>query len=309
MQRIVLAYSGSAAADAAVRWLAEQHGAEVVALTLDVGQGGGLEEVRDRALAAGAIRAHVLDVREEFIAEYLLRALRAGVLYDRGASNATAVGRPLIAKRLVEIARIEQTTTVAHACGEGDSRIATAIQTLAPAMSVVAPPTLAAIDTPRRPRRIPAECPDEPAFVTIAVHRGKPSAINGIAMPSVDLIASLDIIAGAHGVGHLDRLETPGAAVLHSAHVNLGKVVLSADVLRFAESVAREYRDVIESGAWFAPLRRALDASIDAMQEPLSGVVRLKLFKGACDIVAATPDDGQREGDDYAVVRPLRFRA
>jgi len=308
MQRIVLAYSGSAAADAAVRWLAEQHGAEVVALTLDIGQRGDLEDVRDRALAAGAIRAHVLDVREEFIAEYLLRALRAGVLYDRGASNATAVGRPLIAKRLVEIARIEQTTTVAHAC-EGDSRIATAIQTLAPAMSVVAPPTLAAIDTPRRPRRIPAECPDEPAFVTIAVHRGKPSAINGIAMPSVDLIASLDIIAGAHGVGRLHRLETPGAAVLHSAHVNLGKVVLPADVLRFAESVAREYRDVIESGAWFAPLRRALDASIDAMQEPLSGVVRLKLFKGACEIVAATPDDGQREGDDYAVVRPLRFRA
>ena len=309
MQRIVLAYSGSAASDAAVRWLAEQHGAEVVALTLDIGQGGDLEDVRDRALAAGAIRAHVLDVREEFITEYLLSALRAGVLYDGSASNATALGRPLIAKRLVEIARIEQTTAVAHACGDGDSRIATAIQTLAPGISVVAPPPLGAIGTPRRPRRIPSDCPDEPAFVTLAVHRGKPSAINGIAMPPVDLIASLDIIAGAHGVGHLDRLETPGALVLHSAHVNLGKIVLAADLLRFAESIAREYRDVIEAGAWFAPLRRALDASIDAMQEPLSGVVRLKLFKGACEIVAATTDDRQRESDDYAVVRPLRFRA
>ena len=128
-------------------------------------------------------------------------------------------------------------------------------------------------------------------------------------MPPVDLIASLDIIAGAHGVGRMNRLETPGAAVLHAAHVHLQGVALPADVLRFAESVAREYRDVIESGAWFGPLRRALDASVDAMQETVSGVVRLKLFKGACDIVAATTDDRQRESDDYAVVRPLRFRA
>jgi argininosuccinate synthase len=308
MQRIVLAYSGGAAATAAVRWLADHQGAEVVALTLDIGQGGDLEDVRDRALAGGAVRAHVLDVREEFIREYLLRALKAGVLYDNRRSNATALGRPLIAKRLVEIARIEQTSIVAHACGDGDSRIATAIQTLAPAISVVAPPP-GAVDTPRRPRRVASEWPDEPAFVTIAVHRGTPSAINGIAMPPVDLIASLDIIAGAHGVGNKDRLETPGAAVLDAAHASLRSVVFSGDVMRFADAVAREYRDIIDSGAWFAPLRRALDASIDAMHDALSGVVRVKLFKGACEIVAATTDDPQREGDEYAVVRPLRFRA
>src|SRR5580765_2128835 len=108
MERIVLAYSGGLDTSVAIPWLAEKYEAEIIAVTMDLGQGQDLEEVRDRALAAGAARAHVLDVREEFTYEYVLPALQAGALSGKHDPMAVALGYPLIAKKLVEIAAIEQ---------------------------------------------------------------------------------------------------------------------------------------------------------------------------------------------------------
>src|SRR6188508_3893153 len=116
MQRIVLAYSGGLDTSIAITWLSEKYGAEVIAVTLDIGQGRELTDVRERALAVGAVRAHVLDVRDEFAREYILPALQAGALYEDRYPLATALGRPLIAKKLVEIARMEGAGTVAHGC-------------------------------------------------------------------------------------------------------------------------------------------------------------------------------------------------
>src|SRR5206468_5094598 len=104
MERIVLAYSGGLGTSVAIPWLAEKYGAEIVAVTMDLGQGRGLEDVRDRALAAGAVRAHVLDVREEFARDYILPALQADAIYEDRYPMGTALGRPLIARKLVEIA-------------------------------------------------------------------------------------------------------------------------------------------------------------------------------------------------------------
>ena len=88
----------------------ERYGAEIIAVTLDLGQGKELEEIRDRALATGAVRAHVLDAREEFARDYIVRALKADALCDDRSPMAAALGRPLIAQKLVEIAGIEQAT-------------------------------------------------------------------------------------------------------------------------------------------------------------------------------------------------------
>src|SRR4029077_16458580 len=108
MKRVVLAYSGSRAAALAIPRLAEKYEAEIVAVILDVGQGKDLEAVRDRALATGpvprprlalapgAVRAHVLDVREEFARQYVLRALRADALFRDGRSLSPALMRPLL---------------------------------------------------------------------------------------------------------------------------------------------------------------------------------------------------------------------
>src|SRR5882762_9478391 len=110
MERIVLAYSGGLDTSVAIPWLAERYGAEIVAVTMDLGQGKELEEVRDRALAAGAVRAHVLDVRDEFARDFVLPALKAGAIFEDRDPMGAALGRPLIARKLVEIAAIEQAT-------------------------------------------------------------------------------------------------------------------------------------------------------------------------------------------------------
>lgn len=135
-RRIVLAYSGGLNATAAVPWLeasAKTSGGtpiEVVTITLDLGQPGELEAVRDRALASGAVRAHVLDVREDFAGDYILRALKADALGDDGSPLASALAVPLIAKKLVEIAGIEQASIVAHGASDAASaaRFETAVR-------------------------------------------------------------------------------------------------------------------------------------------------------------------------------------
>jgi argininosuccinate synthase len=142
MDRIVLAYSGGLDTSVAVPWLAERYGAEVVAVTMDLGQGKELDAVRERALAAGAVRAHVLDVRREFAEEFILPALQAGALYEAGYPLATALGRPLIARKLVEIAQIEQATAIAHGCtGKGNDqvRLDVSARALDPKIKVIAP--------------------------------------------------------------------------------------------------------------------------------------------------------------------------
>ena len=87
-----------------------------MAVTLDLGQGKELDDVRERAMAVGAVRCHVLDVRAEFAKDYVLPALQAAALYEWQYPLATALGRPLIARRLVEIAEMESAGTIAHGC-------------------------------------------------------------------------------------------------------------------------------------------------------------------------------------------------
>src|SRR2546426_11541878 len=106
-QKIVLAYSGGLDTTVAVRWLTETRGFEVIALTVDLGSQPKLETIRERALAAGAVRAHVLDARKPFIERFCWPALKAGALYQGQDPLAAAPGRPLIAPILVEVAARE----------------------------------------------------------------------------------------------------------------------------------------------------------------------------------------------------------
>jgi argininosuccinate synthase len=146
--------------------------------------------------------------------------------------------------------------------------------------------------------KAPAECPDEPAYVDIAFERGVPVALNGVTMPLVELIGTLSTIAGAHGVGRIDVVENrlvgiksrevyeaPAALALHAAHKELQKLVTTRDLDRFARTVSLHYADIVYDGLWFTPLREALDAFVNQVQERVTGVVRLKLVKGDCRIV------------------------
>jgi argininosuccinate synthase len=141
--RVVLAYSGGLDTSVAIGWLAEQTGADVVAVILDVGQGGeDLDTIRERALACGAVEAVVVDARDEFADDYCLPALRANALYMERYPLLSALSRPLIARHLVAAAREHGASTVSHGCtGKGNDqvRIELGVGALAPELKVIAP--------------------------------------------------------------------------------------------------------------------------------------------------------------------------
>jgi len=141
--RVVLAYSGGLDTSVAIPYLADQTGAEVIAVALDVGQGGeDLEAIRQRALSCGAVEAVVVDARAEFAADFCMPALRANALYMDRYPLVSALSRPLIVKHLVEAARRYGGTIVSHGCtGKGNDqvRFEVGIGALAPELKVIAP--------------------------------------------------------------------------------------------------------------------------------------------------------------------------
>src|SRR3954471_10621246 len=280
--RVVLAHSGHLDAAAAIPWLAAQQRAEVVAVTIDLGQKKEwLEGGRDRALAGGCVRAHVVDVRDEFARDYLARGLKAGLLGPDSGASPAALATPLVARTLVSIARIEEEAAGAHAAPAGDtSAIARTVRVLNPALVIVSVPALfrTAEESGAAGSRTPAAT-TEPAFVDIAIERGVPVGVNGVAMPWPDLIGSLQIIARAHALG-------PSAlGLVEAAHRALRGVALSSETERFGDLVAAEYRRMLADGSWFSPMRPALDAYVDTLQQTVGGTVRLKLFNGTCTVV------------------------
>ena len=141
--RIVLAYSGGLDTSVCIGWLTEQTGHEVVAVALDVGQGGeDLERVRQRALDCGAVEAVVIDARDEFAEDFCLPALRANALYMDRYPVVSALSRPLIVRHLVTAARAHGATVVSHGCtGKGNDqvRFEVGVANLAPQLKVIAP--------------------------------------------------------------------------------------------------------------------------------------------------------------------------
>ena len=142
-ERVVLAYSGGLDTSVAIPYLAEQTGAEVIAVAVDVGQGGeDLEDIRKRALACGAVEAEVVDAREEFAAEFCFPAIRANALYMDRYPLVSALSRPLIVRHLVAAAAKHGGTIVSHGCtGKGNDqvRFEVGIGALAPHLKVIAP--------------------------------------------------------------------------------------------------------------------------------------------------------------------------
>ena len=143
VHRVLLLYSGGLDTSVMLKWIQDQYDAEVVALTVNLGQPGeDYDLVRGKALQIGAVECHVVDAREEFAQEYVVPAIRANAVYGLGYPLFTALGRPLIAKLAVEYARRSGCDTIAHGCtGKGNDqvRIESTVATLAPELKVIAP--------------------------------------------------------------------------------------------------------------------------------------------------------------------------
>lgn len=140
-EKVILAYSGGLDTSVSIKWLTDQ-GYDVVACCLDIGEGRDTQSIKDKALAVGAIESYAIDAREEFAQDFALIALQGNTFYENSYPLVSALSRPLIAKKLVELALATGATTVAHGCtGKGNDqvRFEVAIAALAPHLKVIAP--------------------------------------------------------------------------------------------------------------------------------------------------------------------------
>lgn len=140
--KVVLAYSGGLDTSVAVKWINETYNLDVIAYTCDLGQGQNIDAIREKALRTGAVAAFAEDVRNLFVDYFVFPALSAGALYEGRYPLATALGRPLIAQRMVNLAREQNATAVAHGCtGKGNDQVRfdVTFQTLAPDLKIIAP--------------------------------------------------------------------------------------------------------------------------------------------------------------------------
>ncbi len=324
----------------------EKYNAEILTVTGNLGQKKELVGLDRKAYATGARKVFIKDLTAEFVANYVFPALKASALYEQAYPLATALGRPLLAKTLVDVARLEKATMVAHGCtGKGNDqvRFEVAIAALAPELKVIAPlriwefrsreeeieyarknhiPVSA---TARSPYSIdenilgtaiecgvledpmaqppadayqhtvsPEDAPDVPTIVEIEFREGVPIGLNGERMSGVEIIQGLNEIGGANAVGRIDLVENrlvgiksrevyeaPAAAILHFAHTELERLVLDKAVFQYKHHVAQEYANLIYNGLWFSPLKSALDAFVNETQKNVTGVVRVKLYKGS----------------------------
>ncbi|MEW6568911.1 MAG: argininosuccinate synthase [Chloroflexota bacterium] len=346
IQRIVLAYSGGLDTSVIVPWLKEHYAADVVCFTADIGQGEELAGLEAKALASGASRLIVRDLRQEFAHDYLFRLLRSGAVYERKYLLGTSIARPLIAKHQVDIAHEVGAYAVAHgATGKGNDQVRFELTytALDPRLKIIAPwrewkirsredaiayarargiPITAsehsiysrdrnlwhlsheggALENPwLEPEAsmyaltvAPEEAPAEPAVVEIEFDSGTPVAVIGQRLPAAELFAALNDLGGVHGIGRADLVEsrlvgmkshgvyeTPGGTILSAAHRELESIILDRATLHMKDRLALDYADLVYNGLWFSPLREALDAFFDNTQGPVSGTVRLKLYKGS----------------------------
>jgi len=348
--KVVLAYSGGLDTSVIIPWLKEHYDCEVIAFAADVGQQDDLSGIEAKAIASGASKAHVYDLKDEFIRDYVFPTLRAGAIYERKYLLGTSMARPLIAKYQVEVARLEGADTLAHGCtGKGNDqvRFELTFMALAPELRIIAPwrhwhirsredaleyaaahnvPVTAtaakiysldgnlwhlsheggAIENPwEEPPAdaydlsvAPEDAPDTAEYVTISFEEGWPIAVDDQRLDPVPMVEQLNELAGKHGVGRITLLEnrlvgmksrgvyeTPGGTILMTAHQELEHLTLDKMTMRVKDQLALQYADLVYNGQWFTPLKRALDAFVDKSQEPVTGDVRLKLFKGTCEAV------------------------
>jgi argininosuccinate synthase len=347
--KVVLAYSGGLDTSVAVKWLEEKYSLRVVTLTVDIGNIADLDVIRQKALKVGAVKALVLDAKQSFVESFVFPALQADAIYEGQYPLATALGRPLIARLLVETARKEGASTVAHGCtGKGNDqvRIDVGVAALAPELKVVAParewnmtreqtieyaqahnipvPITKASpysidenlwgrsiecgaleDTWNEPpedvflwTKSPGKTPAKPAYLEIGFNKGIPVSLDGQKLDGVTLVQKVHDLAGQHGVGRIDHVENrlvgiksrevyeaPAAVVLLKAHQALEDLVLAKEQLRFKARVAAEYAELIYNGLWFTGMRQDLAAYVASTQRYVTGTIRVKLFKGNCQVV------------------------
>ena len=358
IRKVVLAYSGGLDTSVIAKWLQQTYDCEVVTFTADIGQGEEVELARAKAEAMGIKEIHIEDLREEFVRDFVNPMFRANALYEGEYLLGTAIARPLIAKRLVEIAKETGADAISHgATGKGNDQVRFELgaYALSPSVKVIAPwrewdltsrdrllaycdehgisvekkignkspysmdANLLHIsyegdileDPAREPEAsmwlwtvAPEAAPDTPTYIELTYARGDITAIDGEAMSPATLLAALNKIGGANGIGRADIVEnryvgmkargcyeTPGGTIMLKAHRAVESLTLDRELAHLKDELMPRYASLIYNGYWWSPERVALQALIDVSQKQVNGKVRLKLYKGNVTVVGRESDD------------------
>ncbi|MCR5746229.1 MAG: argininosuccinate synthase [Lachnospiraceae bacterium] len=347
-EKVILAYSGGLDTTVIIPWLKENYDYEVICCCIDCGQGDELDGLEERALASGASKLYIEDVTDEMCEEVIVPCVQSHAVYENKYLLGTSMARPIIAKRLVEVARKEGATAICHgATGKGNDQIRfeLGIKALAPDIHIIAAwrdPNwtlnsreeeieyarehgitlpFSASNSYSRDRNLwhishegleledpaaepdfnkllvlgvtPEKAPSKPEYVTMTFEKGVPTSVNGTKMKVSDIIRTLNVLGGKHGIGIIDIVEnrvvgmksrgvyeTPGGTILYAAHEQLEELILDRETMRVKRKIGEELAQTLYEGKWFTPLTDALVAFINSTQEYVTGEVTFKLYKG-----------------------------
>ena len=394
VNKVVLAYSGGLDTSIILKWLQTAYGAEVITFTADLGQGEELGPARQKAELLGIKPENIFieDVREEFVRDYVFPMFRANALYEGVYLLGTSIARPLIAKKLIEIAEQKGADAVAHgATGKGNDqvRFELTFYALKPDIKIIAPwreweftsrtkllefaeehqipiakdkrgeapfsvdanllhsssegnvledPAIEADSIVYQRTISPEEAPDKATIVEVGFEKGDAVSIDGETLSPATLLAKLNDLGRANGIGRLDLVEnrfvgmksrgvyeTPGGTILHTAHRAMESITLDRGAAHLKDEFMPRYAELIYNGFWFSPEREMLQAAIDKSQEFVAGTVRLKLYKGnvivigraspyslySKDLVTFEDDQGaydQKDAQGFIKLNALRLR-
>ncbi len=352
INKVVLAYSGGLDTSIIAQWLQDEYHCEVVTFTADIGQGEEVEPARAKAEAMGIKEIYIEDLCEEYARDYVFPMFRANAVYEGEYLLGTSIARPLIAKRLVEIANQTGADAVSHgATGKGNDQVRFELgaYALKPDVKIIAPwrewdlnsreKLMAyaaqhniAIEQKRGKKSpysmdanllhisyegdiledpwaepeadmwrwtvSPEQAPDQACYLELTYKAGDIVAINGQAMSPAEVMRYLNKVGGENGVGRDDIVEnryvgmksrgcyeTPAGTVMLKAHRAIESITLDREVAHLKDELMPRYATLIYNGYWWSPEREMMQVMIDASQQRVNGVVRIKLYKGNVIVV------------------------
>ncbi len=351
-KKAIVAFSGGLDTSVVVKYLQQKYDLDVVTVTVDVGQTGDYKSIANKSKKLGAKRHYNVDAKKDFVERFVFQSIKANSLYQKKYCLATALTRPLIAEKILKIAKKENAHFVAHGCsGKGNDQVRfdiyfrseSNLPILAPVrdlnlnrqkelkfakkngIEIDAIAKKFSIDQNLWGRSIEGgmleepyneppddvfswvrtkNLPDVPVYLEVEFKNGIPISVdNGLHGDVVQLIKYINEKAGASGIGIVDHIEdrvngiksreiyeTPAAICLIEAHSDLEKLVQTRHEIKFKSLVDEEWTWITYSGLWNDPLMDSLNMFINSTQKRVTGLVKIKMYKGNMRIVSRKSD-------------------
>uniref|UniRef100_A0A665WE65 Argininosuccinate synthase n=1 Tax=Echeneis naucrates TaxID=173247 RepID=A0A665WE65_ECHNA len=314
---VVLAYSGGLDTSCILAWLKEE-GYDVITYLANIGQDEDFESARKKAETLGATKVFIEDLRAEFVQDFIWPAVQANAVYEDRYLLGTAIARPCIAQRQVEIARQEGAQFVSHgATGKGNDQIRFELTCYALYPEVIAPWRIPKFYNRFRGRtdlmeyaqchapgdlylmtKNPEDSPNARDLLEIEFKKGVPIKVTnmneGKSVDSpLDIFSYLNEIGGKHGVGRIDIVEnrfigmksrgiyeTPGGTILLQAHLDIETFTMDKEVRKIKQGLGVKFSELVYNGFWYSPECDFVRQCIAKSQENVEGKVQLSVFKG-----------------------------